>query len=83
MSTNIQRLKLYKRYEEDLWGFLSRSNNLKYNKVLIYLYYCFIGNYKYKKILRSKRLFNIQKRFIYRLVSGDVEFKNKNKTFLR
>ena len=81
MSRKIKRLKLYKRYEEDLWGFLAKLNKPKYNKALIYLYYCFLGNYKYKRILQSKRLFSVKKRFVYRLAVGDVEFKNKKRNF--
>lgn len=86
MLTNIKRnqhnLKLIRRFEEDIWGKLAVRN--KPSQVLNYIYEAYQNNFKYKKLLKKskKSFFLIRKRgkFLYKVVTGEKEFKRKKKT---
>lgn len=75
-------LKLIRRFQEDIWGTLALKN--KPSQVLNYLYEAYQNNYKYKKLLKStkKSFFLVRKRgkFLYKVVTGEKEFKRKKRT---
>jgi len=75
-------LKLIRRFQEDIWGTLALSN--KPSQVLNYLYEAYQNNYKYKKLLKTtkKSFFLVRKRgkFLYKVVTGEKEFKRKKRT---
>ena len=85
MLTNIKRnqhnFKLIRRFEEDIWGRLAVRN--KPSQVLNYIYEAYQNNFKYKKLLKKskKSFFLIRKRgkFLYKVVTGEKEFKRKKK----
>ena len=86
MLTNIKKkqhsLKLIRRFEEDIWGKLATKN--KPSHVLNYIYEAYQNNFKYKKLLKKskKSFFLIRKRgkFLYKIVTGEKEFKRKKRT---
>ena len=76
-----KRLKLYKSLREDLWGYLSISEQQRDTYCLIYLSLYFSHIYKYKKMLFKKRLLEKKKRFLYVAAPDEVPFKKKYLNF--
>ena len=75
-------LKIIRRFEEDIWGVLATKN--KPSQVLNYVYEAYQNNFKYKKLLKStkKSFFLVRKKgkFLYKIYTGEKEFKRKKRT---
>ena len=75
-------LKIIRRFEEDIWGVLAVKN--KPSQVLNYVYEAYQNNFKYKKLLKStkKSFFLVRKKgkFLYKVFTGEKEFKRKKRT---
>lgn len=86
MSANIKKhqhsLKIIRRFDEDIWGTLSLRD--KPGSVLNHVYEAYQNNFKYKKLLKhtKKKFFLLRKRekFIYKVVTGEKEFKRRKRT---
>lgn len=86
MITNLKKtqhnLKLIRRFDEDIWGVLSIKD--KPSSVLNYLYEAYQNNFKYKKLLKSRKrsFFLVRKRgkFIYKVVTGEKEFRRRRRS---
>lgn len=73
-------LKLIRKFDEDILvktPFLKRKSS-----VLNYIFESHQNNYKYRKLLRRRRLFWKKRRvkFTYRVFTGEKEFKRKKRT---
>lgn len=86
MLLNVKKgqhnLKIIRRFEEDIWGVLATKN--KPTQVLNFVYEAYQNNFKYKKLLKStkKSFFLVRKKgkFLYKVFTGEKEFKRKKRT---
>ena len=84
MSSNKKKnqhsLKIIKRFDEDLWGWLAVKP--KPTRVLNYLFEVYQNNYKYRRLLKKRHFFFSSKKinFLYKTVADDKEFRKKKRT---
>jgi len=86
MLLNVKKgqhnLKIIRRFEEDIWGVLATKD--KPSQVLNFVYEAYQNNFKYKKLLKStkKSFFLVRKKgkFLYKVFTGEKEFKRKKRT---
>jgi len=88
IKTQKHSLKVFRRFDEDIWGHLSLVN--KPLQVLNYIFEAYKNTYKYKKLLRKKffffsknlkDLFSSHKgTFLYKVSQKEKEFKRKKRT---
>ncbi len=75
-------LKIIRRFAEDIWGVLALKN--KPTKVLNYLYESYQNHFKYRKLLKAAKKSYFLKRkkgkFLYKIFTGEKEFKRKKRT---
>ena len=84
---NLRTQKIYKWYEEDLWGILCLED--KPNKALKHLYKSFKYNFYKRKLINRKRYFLFRNRFrslyrekfLYQVNAKDEEFKRRRRSF--
>ena len=84
MLTNIKKnkhnLKIIRRFDEDIWATLAVKTGP--SQVLNYIFESHQNNFKYRKLLKKKRLFwsKRQNSFSYKVVTEEKEFKRKKRT---
>ena len=81
LSRNQHGLKMLRRFKEDIFGNLALVE--KPLRLVNYLYAIYQSSYVHKQLLiKTRRSFFLEKRqrFLYKVITGEKEFKNKKRT---